>query len=161
MPVLVQVGLDSAYFQTQNTEQPSCGLQARVGAARSGLAFAAPRGRVPSGKGASVPLSLCRNLELHVSVPMIGTGGLHQPKALSCGYRYPQFSSPLYLCKCMEMQQNCTKGKSTAHQTGASRLNSVILEAQLGGTGQDSAQEWAVVHDWHKHHSNMGAARRA
>ena len=58
MPVLVQVGLDSAYFQTQHKEQPSCGLQARVGPARSGLAFAAPRGRVPSGNGASVPLSL-------------------------------------------------------------------------------------------------------
>ena len=58
MPALVQIGLDSAYFQTQYTEQPSCGLQARVGPARSGLAFAAPRGRVPNGNGASVPLSL-------------------------------------------------------------------------------------------------------
>ena len=58
MSVLVQVGLDSACFQAQYTEQPSCGLQARAGPARSGLAFAAPGGRVPSGNGASVPLLL-------------------------------------------------------------------------------------------------------
>ena len=30
-PVLEQVGLDPAYFQTQCMKQPSCGLQARVG----------------------------------------------------------------------------------------------------------------------------------
>ena len=58
MPFLVQVGPDSAYFQTQYMKQPSCGLQAGVGPARSGLAFVAPRGRVTSGNGASVPLSL-------------------------------------------------------------------------------------------------------
>ena len=58
MPVLVQVGLDSAYFETQYTEQPSCSLQAWVGPMRSGLAFAAPRGRVLRGNGTSVLLSL-------------------------------------------------------------------------------------------------------
>ena len=58
MPVLVQIGLDSAYFLTQYTEQPSCSLQARVGPARLSLAFTAPRGRVPSGNGASIQLSL-------------------------------------------------------------------------------------------------------
>ena len=31
MPALVQVGLDSAYFQTRYTKQPSCSLQAWVG----------------------------------------------------------------------------------------------------------------------------------
>ena len=58
MPVLVQVGLDLAYFQTQYTKQPSCGLQARVGSARLGLTFAEPCGRMLSGSSASVPLSL-------------------------------------------------------------------------------------------------------
>ena len=51
MPALVQVGLDSACFQTQYTKHPSCGLQARVGPARSSLAATAPRGWEPSRNG--------------------------------------------------------------------------------------------------------------
>ena len=43
-------------------------------------------------------------------------------------------------------------------RTGASRRDSEILEAQLGGPDPDSAQGWAVVHDRHKRHSNMGPA---
>ena len=54
---LVQVGLDSAYLRTQYMKQASCGLQARVGPARLGLAFAAPHRHIPRGNSASVPLS--------------------------------------------------------------------------------------------------------
>ena len=48
--VLLQVGLDSAHVRidlskAQNTKQPICGLQARVGPARSGLVFTALCGR--------------------------------------------------------------------------------------------------------------------
>ena len=43
MPVLVQVSLDLAYFQTHYTKQPSCGLQAPL----------PPQGRVSS---VSLPL---------------------------------------------------------------------------------------------------------
>jgi hypothetical protein len=57
MPALVQVGLDSAYFQTQCMKHPSCGLQARVGPARSSLTATAPHGREPSRNGAPVPTS--------------------------------------------------------------------------------------------------------
>ena len=57
LPVPVQVGLDSAHFQTQYTKRPSCGLQARVGPARSSLAVPAPHGRKPRGNGASIPLA--------------------------------------------------------------------------------------------------------
>ena len=57
IPALVQVRLDSAYFQAQYTEHPSCGLQARVGPARSSLAIRAPRRREPSRNSASVPIS--------------------------------------------------------------------------------------------------------
>ena len=43
-------------------------------------------------------------------------------------------------------------------RTGAASVDSVILEAQLGGPDSDSVQEWAVVHDRHKRHVNMRPA---
>ena len=54
MPVLVQVGLDSAYFQAQYTKHLSCSLQARVGPTRSSLAATAPHRRELSRNGAPV-----------------------------------------------------------------------------------------------------------
>ena len=54
----MQVALDSAYFQTQYTEQSSGSLQAWVGPMKAGLIFTAPCGCVLSGSSTSVPLLL-------------------------------------------------------------------------------------------------------
>ena len=52
------MGLDSAYFQAQYTEQSSGSLQAWVGPMKAGLAFTAPCGCVLSGSSTSVLLLL-------------------------------------------------------------------------------------------------------
>ena len=52
------MGLDSAYFQTQYTEQSSSSLQAWVGPMKAGLTFTVSCGCVLSGSSTSVPLLL-------------------------------------------------------------------------------------------------------
>ena len=69
-------------------------------------------------------------------------------------------SHNLRVLVCLFLWFFCSGGKSKTTPDQSARVDSVILEAQLGGPDPDSAQEWAVVHDQHKRHVNMGPARQ-